>query len=134
MDDLISQVPSLRKKFYDYDAYANASVKEILPQDKFSSAEKKQVFNLQTTYFKNTGNGFLKQQLPVEVQYAPVYAIQLADVNQDGFTDMILMGNNNAVRIRLGRQDANNGVVLLNDGKGNFSCVSSKQNRPSYLG
>ena len=37
----------------------------------------------------------------------------------------MLFGNNIYNRIRLGRDDANHGTVLLNDGKGNFAFMPS---------
>ncbi len=44
----------------------------------------------------------------------------MTDLNHDGNDDLILAGNNLSNRIYLGRDDANHGVVLLGDGKGNF--------------
>jgi hypothetical protein len=63
------------------------------------------------------------KELPREAQYAPVYAMAAADVNHDGREDLLLFGNNSSTRIRLARQDANHGTVLLGDGKGNFSWL-----------
>ena len=65
-------------------------------------------------------SGVVLKELPVEAQYAPIYAIAAADLNGDGYTDLVLCGNQAYNRIRLGRDDANHGLVLLNDGKGHF--------------
>jgi hypothetical protein len=61
--------------------------------------------------------------LPLEAQYAPVYAIATEDVNGDGKKDILLAGNNTWTRIKFGRYSANHGVLLLGDGKGNFAYV-----------
>jgi enediyne biosynthesis protein E4 len=53
----------------------------------------------------------------------PVYAIATADINHDGKMDMVLAGNNSFTRIKFGRYKANNGVVLLVDGKNNFTYL-----------
>jgi hypothetical protein len=59
--------------------------------------------------------------LPQEAQYAPVYGIVSIDANHDGKKDILLAGNNTWTRIKFGRYSANHGVLLLGDGKGNFT-------------
>ena len=59
---------------------------------------------METVYLENKGKkGFTLKKLPVEAQYAPVYAITATDVNHDGKTDLILAGNNSWTRIKFGR-------------------------------
>ena len=87
-----------------------------------------QVTEQATQYLQNDGvNGFTKKTLPVEAQYAPVYAITSIDANKDGKKDLLLAGNNSWTRIKFGRYSANHGVLLIGDGKGNFSYVSQAQ-------
>lgn len=123
MDDINGQVPALRKKFLNYTNFTTATIKDILPESKMSNIKPLEAFTMQTTLFKNTGNGFVPQALPIEAQYSSIYAMQSMDVNGDGFDDLLLFGNNSYNRIKLTRADANYGVVLLNDGKGSFSYV-----------
>ena len=49
------------------------------------------------------------------------------DVNNDGKKDVILGGNNQTTRIKLGQYSANHGLVLLGDGKGHFSSLAASQ-------
>jgi hypothetical protein len=73
---------------------------------------------------KNRGDsGFLKKELPREAQYGPVYAIAATDIDGDGKKDLVLAGGNQWTRIRFGRYRAGHGILLLNDGKGNFRYV-----------
>ncbi|HEY1870836.1 MAG TPA: RNA-binding protein, partial [Chitinophagaceae bacterium] len=123
MDDLNMQVPSLRKKFLDYTSYADATISDIIPSQKLSALKPLQANTFSTIILKNTGNGFTVEQLPAEAQYAPVFAVCCVDVNKDGDDDLLLFGNNNYNRIRIGRLDANHGMLFLNDGKGKFSYV-----------
>jgi hypothetical protein len=125
MDDINKQVPSLRKNFYDYSVYADATIQDIWKKELLDSLKPLQANTFETIFLENTGAGFILKHLPVEAQYAPVYSIIKADLNQDGFNDLILFGNNQFNRIRLGRDDANHGTVLLNDGKGNFKYLPS---------
>ena len=60
-------------------------------------------------------------------QVAPVYAITTADFNKDGNTDILLAGNMYDVKPDIGRLDANDGIVLAGDGKGNFEPISKMQ-------
>jgi len=124
MDDLNAQVPSLRKKFLDYTSYADATIQDIIPQQKLSAIKPLQANTFSTVYLKNTVNGFKIESLPVEAQYSPVFSICCTDVNKDGYDDILLFGNNMYNRIRLGRYDANHGMLFLNDGKGNFNYLS----------
>jgi len=87
-----------------------------------------QVTEQSTLYLQNDGEkGFSKKPLPVQAQYAPVYAITSLDANKDGKKDLLLAGNNSWTRIRFGRYSANHGIILIGDGKGNFSYASQAQ-------
>ena len=47
----------------------------------------------------------------------------LEDLNKDGKKDILLAGNNTWTRIKFGRYTANHGVLLIGDGKGEFSYI-----------
>jgi hypothetical protein len=52
-----------------------------------------------------------------------VNTITVLDYNNDGNSDLLLCGNNSHTKIRLGKFDANYGVLLKGDGKGNFEYI-----------
>lgn len=122
-DDIADQIPSLKKKFLEYNQYAVATINEVFSPEQLSDAKQLTANNMQTIYLENTGNGFVLHTLPQEAQYAPVYAIVSADINKDGKKDLLLAGNNTYTRIKFGRYTANHGVLLLGDGKGGFAYV-----------
>lgn len=134
MDDINAQAPVLKKKFYDYNTYADATMKEIINPDKLETIKPLQVFEFATVYLENTGKGFVRKELPVQAQYGPVYAMGVMDANRDGKPDLLLLGNNQYNRIRLTQYDANYGQLFLNDGKGNFSYVPQYQSGLSIKG
>ena len=70
---------------------------------------------------------FVEKALPIEAQFSPVYKIIVQDWNKDGYDDLLLLGNNDYPRLKMGKMDANFGTLLLNDGKGNFRFVSNKE-------
>ena len=81
-----------------------------------------------TTYFiRHASRKLSVQELPEEVQYSPVYTIDQMDFNSDGNTDVLLCGNNSHIKIRLGKFDANYGILLAGDGKGNFSYIKQSE-------
>lgn len=120
-DELDQQMPFLKKTFNTYNEFAEADFKSIFPKEKVDNAIRKEVTELASCYFENTGDGrFIKHQLPNEAQASAVFAIEKYDFNNDGYEDVLLAGNNYEISTQLGRLDASHGTFLLNNGKGEF--------------
>lgn len=131
-DEMLDQMVPLRKKFTDYTTYAKATITDLFTSDELRNAQKLTAITLQTVLFRNTGNTgaatrFVMQPLPTEAQMAPAYALAAIDVNKDGLLDLIVGGNREQNRVRLGKEDANRGQLFLNQGKGQFSYVPMPQ-------
>jgi hypothetical protein len=123
-DDLVDQLPLLKKKFPEYHEYADATIKDIFTPEQLKDAGLLTATCMATVYLENRGKqGFLRKALPPEVQYAPVYAISAADIDHDGKKDLILAGNNSWTRIKFGRYKSNHGILLRGDGNGGFSYI-----------
>jgi hypothetical protein len=123
-DELLDQVSSMRTKFIDYKGYANTTLNDIFDAEQLQGAEHLIANVFETGYFIRTASGkFIFKALPGAAQLSPVYAIGITDFNEDGLKDIILGGNINNPRLRLGKSDANYGLLLAGDGKGNFSPV-----------
>jgi hypothetical protein len=107
-----------------YKDYANATINDLFTEDQLKDAGVLKAETMQTVYLENQGSkGFVKHDLPMEAQYAPVYAIATADINKDGRKDILLAGNNTWTRIKFGRYAANHGQAFISDGKGNFKYM-----------
>ena len=122
-DDVIRQVPMLRKNYYNHASFAKADINDLYRDKRLQEVPAMSVTELRTVYLENTGNGFAIHQLPVEAQYAPVFVSCLEDFNHDGHKDILLLGNNKYNKLRIGQLDANHGIVLAGDGKGHFNYV-----------
>lgn len=126
-DDIVQQVPMLNKKYLDYNAYASVTRENMFTAEQLTNVREVKANTLATLFLENTGNGFTERPLPPEAQYAPVYSIISTDVNKDGHQDLVLAGNNTFTRIKFSRYDAGHAMVLLGDGKNNFTYLPQWQ-------
>ncbi|MCW3109455.1 MAG: RNA-binding protein [Segetibacter sp.] len=134
-DELNDQISMTRVRFADYSSYSDASLKEIFTEQELEGAGHLSSNYLQTAYFQGSGNGKFKElALPVEVQFSPVFAMSTIDYDHDGATDLILAGNISKSRLRFGKYDANYGILLKGDVKGNFTYVKQQQSGFSLSG
>ncbi|MDE3248659.1 MAG: VCBS repeat-containing protein [Bacteroidota bacterium] len=123
-DELVTQLPVLRKRFSDFKSYADIGTNDLFPEDVLKGAGHLQAaYTASCILLNKAGGKFSMTALPEQAQYAPVYVLQPLDYNHDGKTDLLVCGNNNHTKIRLGRFDANYGVLLTGDGNGGFTYV-----------
>jgi hypothetical protein len=126
-DELLDEIYPMRKKFTSYKSYAEATIQDVFSAEDLKSAGKLKATHLATTYFENVNGHFTERSLPVQAQFSPVYKIVVGDWNKDGYDDLLLLGNNDYPRLKMGKMDASFGTVLLNDGRGNFRFVQNKE-------
>lgn len=126
-DELLDQIYPMRKKFTSYKSFADATIHQLFDEEDLKDAHFMQATHLATTLFENRNGKFAERTLPIESQFSPVYKIIVQDWNKDGYNDLLLLGNNDHPRLKMGKMDANFGTVLLNDGKGNFNCLHYNQ-------
>ncbi|MEO0472008.1 MAG: VCBS repeat-containing protein [Bacteroidota bacterium] len=132
-DELIKQLPHLKRKFVRYESYANASIAQVFGPEELAKATKWTATNFNSCYAENLGDGrFQLRALPMAAQRSPVRSVQSLDVNQDGHLDMIIAGNDHGMRAESGRHDAGVGLLLLGDGQGNWE-VSAPLESGLYL-
>ncbi|MFN8355552.1 MAG: VCBS repeat-containing protein [Spirosomataceae bacterium] len=124
-DELLNQINGYRGRFPTYESYSDATLKDIFEADALQKAGHLEANHLQTTCFLSSSAGtYTEVVLPIQAQYAPVHAIAIADFDQDGHQDALLCGNDSYPKIRLGKMDANYGVLLKGNGKGNFTYLN----------
>lgn len=123
-DDLVAQVPSLKKSFLTYSDYSEATIHDLFSEDQLKGARVLKAEQMETVYLENRENReFALHVLPKEAQYSPVYGIASMDANGDGLKDILLCGNNTWTRIKYGRYSSNHGVLLTGDSQGSFTYV-----------
>ncbi|MGB3779536.1 MAG: VCBS repeat-containing protein [Tunicatimonas sp.] len=124
LDELIKNIPSLRKQFADYQTYAQTPFKNWFPRNAQKDTMVRKAFTFSSSWVENKGPaGFALHTLPVEAQFGPVHTILARDVNNDNFPDLLIAGNTYEVDPKQGRYDAGFGLLLINDQRGQFSAV-----------
>jgi hypothetical protein len=123
-DQLVKQIPSLKKKFLRYKDYRNVKLEDIVtPQQKGNSALM-QVDEFSSVYIENDSAKLKVKLLPFEAQLFPVFGLSADDVDGDGNEDLILVGNLTATQPEIGPHDAGIGLVLKGNGKGRFASMN----------
>jgi enediyne biosynthesis protein E4 len=125
-DQLVKQVPALKKKFLKYKSFASVTIEDILSKDQLAKFVKKEAQLFESSYFENRGNKFVVKKLPSVAQLSPMYSFCRVDVDVDGKMDVIGGGNLYSMQPDIGRADASYGLVMRNAGD-RFEPLSSIQ-------
>ena len=127
-DELVKKIPSLRSKYPSYKDFGASRIEDIFPAADLRQAQVREAYTFASAVALNNGNGtFTLQPLPLEAQFAPIYASLAGDFDGDGKTDLLVGGNFYGVMPMLGRYDASYGLMLRGDGKGGFTPVDMEQ-------
>lgn len=123
-DELLQQLVKFKKRFTDYKSYTTVSIGDLFSKSELSKAKHLTTNHLESTLFLSDASGkYALRNLPLQAQFAPVHAIAVLDADQDGHDDLLLLGNDSHLKLRLGKADANYGVLLRGNGKGGFEYV-----------
>jgi hypothetical protein len=127
-DVVVDQMPGIKKTFPSYTAYARGTLQTAFVADQLRQATVRTATEFRSGYLENQGQGrFRFRPFPLAAQVAPVFGIQVADLNADGFLDALLVGNSFASETYAGWYDAGHGTLLLGDGRGGFRAVGYPQ-------
>jgi hypothetical protein len=110
--EMIEVIPSLSEKYPTYASYAGQTINDIFSQQQLENTMELNASNLESVVFWNTENGLIAEVLPRIAQQAPIYGIEIEDLNGDGKSEIILGGNLYDVKPQVGPYDASRGVVI----------------------
>jgi enediyne biosynthesis protein E4 len=108
-DELISQLPSLKRQVLFYSDYRHKSIDELFPGKVIENAKVYQVDLLSSILLLSDSAGYKRIALPEEAQYSPMYGLLAVDFDNDGVEDLIAGGNQYEVKPQFGRYDASAG-------------------------
>jgi enediyne biosynthesis protein E4 len=121
---LAEQVPAIKKRFLFNADYANATSNEIFKGKNNADIIRLHCDETRSCFFENIGNGkFLKHPLPIAAQISPINTIICDDLDEDGFKDLLLAGNEYGTEVTTGRDDASYGCFLRGTRNKSFTPV-----------
>ncbi len=127
-DDILKQVPTLRKRFENYKSFANVTIDSFFTKKQLENALTLHANYFSSAFLRNDGKGqFTMDALPIQAQFSVLNGISVDDYDGDGNLDVVINGNDYGTEPILGRYDALNGLFLKGDGKGNFKPLSILQ-------
>lgn len=134
LNELQKQMPLVRKRYTNYDTYANDALDKVFSKEDLRSAELKNVQTLATTMYLHKGQDWVAIPLPIQAQMAPVYSFLTADFNSDSFLDIIAVGNFEGFAPSMGKQDVSYGTLLLGEKQGAWKYVEPQKSGFSTKG
>ena len=130
---LTMAIPPIGERFATHAAFGEALIPDLLASLPAKPAVEVAT-ELRSMLFLNRGESWEAVPLPPEAQWSPVLGVSVADVNADGFEDVLLSQNFFTMRIEWPRTDAGRGCVLLGDGRGGFRYLDSRESGVVVLG
>lgn len=126
--DLQKRIPSIKTKYLKHTDYAKASLEDIFSAQQRAGMNVKTVQTAETSVLLNDGKGnFMRRALPIQSQTSPIHSLIIADYTGDGQLDILMAGNYFDVLTEVGRYDANYGLLLAGNGKGDFMAMKPAQ-------
>lgn len=124
-NQLIGQLPYLKKKYLKYEPYSEASMQDIFTSEQLTSSIVSEVNFLESTIFENKDGIFKARPLPLQAQFTTQFAILVMDINNDGLEDVLLGGNQFRAKPEMGINAASKGMVFLNQGNMKFEYLNA---------
>src|SRR6266576_3850421 len=123
-DELLQVAPSLRSRYPTNASFGTSRIQDIVASKALRQARVLEAEHFASMLALNRGDGtFELRPLPIEAQFAPIYASLAGDFDGDGKTDLVVAGNFSGVTPVQGRYDASYGLLLHGDGHGGFAAV-----------
>ncbi len=121
------QIPAIKTKFKDYDAFSIATLEDVYTEPALENSLHYFTKTFSSIYLENTGNSFKMKNLPVLAQLSAVNKILKKDINNDGYTDIIISGNMYNSEVETPRNDGSVGVYLEFNPVNGFRAVPTKE-------
>jgi len=126
--DVVMQMPGLKKQYLKYASYKDATIEEMFPPQILARSYKWSAQRMETSIWLSQSDGsYAWGSLPLEAQMAPVYGMLIEDLDGDGHLDILLGGNFSRSKPEIGIYAASYGTYLKGNGKGDFESIPNKE-------
>ncbi|MGB3607583.1 FG-GAP-like repeat-containing protein, partial [Psychroserpens sp.] len=115
LDELGSQIVSLRKKFTNYKSFAGKPIEDILEPSVLEKTTVLEVQTLSSGYLKNENNSFTFIPFKNELQVSPISAFLKYDFDGNGKEEVLAAGNYFGVQPFHGRFDSFPGALIYDE-------------------
>lgn len=126
LDSVAKAMPFLSERFSTLQMWAETTLNQALG-DRISQAQFHQAQWLESSLFLNRGSHFEPRILPATAQFAPAFAVCVADYDGDGCEDVFLSQNFFSVEWETSRHDAGRGLWLHGNGQGEFCAARAQE-------
>lgn len=122
------QMPSIKNIAPTYHEFGQSTLVDIYGEQKLEASLHLQAFNFKSGIWLNNGDGtFEFKPLPEIAQISSINSILPKDLDKDGRLDLVVAGNLFVSETETPRNDAGYGLVLMNQGSGNFKALSPSE-------
>ncbi|MDX2303828.1 MAG: VCBS repeat-containing protein [Microscillaceae bacterium] len=133
--DLTKQLSYLNKKILYFKDYASKSLEDIFGADTLENSLRLKAQTLSSKIALNLGKGSFKLiDLPEQVQFSSLQALQALDIDGDQKEELLAAGNFSFTKPELGKYDANYGLLLKWNGKDQFEVIPQRSSGLMVLG
>ncbi|SMO62867.1 VCBS repeat-containing protein [Fodinibius sediminis] len=133
-DDFLSRLPGMEPEVPSYKSYSRKSVQQLFDQEKIDESVRQQAVKAESVVLWNLGSDdFVMENLPEEVQQAPVYAIGATE-DKEGRKELLLGGDLHDVKPEFGRYDAGYGGLVNVDSNRSLAFVTSLRSGIEFEG
>ncbi len=126
-DEIVSQLPLLKKRFLKYADYAQVTMEHLFTPDQLEGSIVYEVTQLASGILWQEAGVWRWQPLPWQAQITSLYALHAADFDEDGYLDLLVGGNNERAKPQIGGQRSSYGLLLLGSTDGNFQALSPRR-------
>lgn len=123
-DELAAQMYRKKVLFPTYESFSEASMADILTTGELEISRILQAETLESAFYTLRNGVFESIELPRMVQISPVYSISSLATQAVGTKSLLLFGNQSASRLKIGKLDANPGLLLQKNDQQNWEVVA----------
>ncbi|MBT8231985.1 MAG: VCBS repeat-containing protein, partial [Bacteroidia bacterium] len=126
-EEMAMQTPIIKKRALKYADYAKASMNDLFSSEIMAKSIIHKINEFRSGIFYNNNGQFTFEPLPKEVQYSDQKAVWIGDIDNDGWHDLVVGGNQHEAQPHIGINAASYGHVLINDKTGRFMHLSIEE-------